>query len=213
MWWLMLCSWVWAQSSTTCNRLRYLNNIKTEIKFSGRKPRITYKRVQRAKMIRKSGKRGTVGLTIAGLESSINFKTMELRHKNTTCIFVTEVRFVFGYDKQEVLIDKRYAPGTCEYQVIMRHENLHVQFNNSGAERFKPRFKQVIRQEFHRVAPLELSNRRPKAQQIQQWLYSLREIPYLDQLRKDVRKLQDLHHNRIDSDHNYKRENKLCKNW
>ena len=121
----MLMVWIlsmkaWAAPS--CARLKRMNNIRTNVNVVGYKPKVVYRRIPRSQLIRKSGDKDTLGLTVAPLISSMEIQTAIIDRGDTLCVFIEDVTYRIGYKQQLVYIDKKYAPSTCPYNVILEHE-------------------------------------------------------------------------------------------
>ena len=209
---LLLASLVRAEQ-IPCTRLRYLNKLQTKINIIDYEPDIIYQKTSRTALIKKTGNKDVLGLTVAPLIHNLELKTTTIEQGNTLCVFIHEVDFHFGYQRQYVYIDARYPEGSCEYNTILEHEDLHVDFNNQALKRYRRPFTNTIRQSFRNIEPLRLKNDKYASRNIALWQEKLQEIPYIDQLKTEMKNFQDLKHGHIDSDHNYKRTNRKCKNW
>ena len=209
---LLLCSQVWAEK-IPCTRLRHLKKLQTKINIVDYKPQIIYQKTSRTELIKKTGNKNVLGLTVAPLIHNLELKTTIIEQGNSLCVFVQEVNFHFGYNRQYVYIDGRYPEGSCEYNTILEHEDLHVNFNNQALKRYRKPFTNTIRQNFRNIEPIRIKNDKYASRNIALWREKLQEIPYLDHLQKEMEEFQDLKHGHIDSDHNYKRTNRKCKNW
>ena len=72
----------------------------------------------------------TRGLTYIRLQTRASFSVVTLTNGKTKCAFPASVDVFIGYElPQYVYIDKRYAPGSCQFEVIRNHENEHVRIN------------------------------------------------------------------------------------
>ena len=58
-----------------------------------------------------------------------------------------------GYDNIDVYVDRRYRPGSCEYAVILEHEQQHVQNFKNTLESYFPTIRERLEQEAHRIRP------------------------------------------------------------
>ncbi len=70
----------------------------------------------------------TLGLTVSNLSISGSVKAKVEQLDKQICASIGILNFKMGYDNGnlKVYIDKKYAPGSCEYEVIREHENYHV---------------------------------------------------------------------------------------
>ena len=176
-------------------------------------PKIYYKRVSHAELVKATKKQSVLGLTIAPFVNDLSFEIVSHTKENTLCVFIKTVHYKIGHPKQDVWIDSRYSPGSCEYDTIMEHENQHVKYNNLAMKRYRRRFTLTVKQEFRNVSPLQIRNDEFAAQRIEYWLSKQKDIPYLKALDQEMNQLLDLKHGHIDTDHNYERTERLCDNW
>ena len=202
---------VWAAPS--CARLKRMNNIRTNVNVVEYKPKVVYRRIPRSQLMRKSGDKDTLGLTVAPLISSMDIQTAIIDRGDTLCVFIEDVTYRIGYKQQLVYIDKKYAPSTCPYNVILEHENLHVQYNNDSLRRYKRQFGRAVKMHFRSVDALEVPKSRSSSAIIQRWIARQKKIPALKQIQRDLSELQDQKHGRIDSEHSYKMTQRKCDRW
>lgn len=207
----MLATTLWAAPS--CARLKRMNNIKTSVNVVEYDPKVVYRRISRAQLIRKSGNKDTLGLTVAPLISSMEIKTAIIDRGDSLCVFIEEVTYRIGYNRQIVYIDKKYAPSTCAYNVILEHENLHVQYNNDSLSRYRRQFVRAVQRHFRSVDILEVPKSRSARRIIQRWMSRQKNIPALEQIQDDLSALQDQKHGRIDSEHSYTMTQRKCDRW
>ena len=208
---MLLVSKAWAAPS--CARLKRMNNIRTSVHVVEYDPKVVYRRISRSQLIRKSGDKDTLGLTVAPLISSMEIQTAIVDRGNTLCVFIEDVTYNIGYHQQIVYIDRKYAPNTCPYNVILEHENLHVQYNNDSLRRYKRQFGRAVKMHFRGVEPLEIPKNRSSKAMIQRWISKQKNIPALKQIQGDLSELQDQKHGRIDSEHSYKMTQRKCDHW
>lgn len=202
---------VWAVPS--CARLKRMNNIRTSVSVVEYDPKVVYRRVSRPQLIRKSGNKDTLGLTVAPLISSMEIQTAIIDRGDSLCVFIEEVTYRIGYKQQLVYIDRKYAPSTCPYNVILEHENLHVRYNNDSLRRYKRQFGRAVKMHFRGIDTLEVPKSRSSRNMIQRWINKQKRIPALEQIQKDLSDLQDRKHGRIDSEHSYKMAQRKCDTW
>ena len=92
----------------------------------------------------------TLGLTVAKLNVQGRAEPeKEVPVQNgSMCASLGTVYFTIGYGSGDltVYIDKKYKPGSCEYEVIRKHENYHVQV----AQQAMAFYKQDIENQIHK---------------------------------------------------------------
>ena len=89
--------------------------------------------------------RHTVGVTFTEVGFSIQASATGLeRRMGGFCVYLDEVEADFGYSLHEVHITREYSPDSCEYSVILDHENEHVSINRQMVRLYAPRFQQRL---------------------------------------------------------------------
>lgn len=67
-----------------------------------------------------------VGLMGRDLKWEFRAQVQGERRGNRYCVGLKHAEMTIGYDRIDVYVDRRYRPGSCQYQVILEHENQHV---------------------------------------------------------------------------------------
>jgi len=81
------------------------------------------------------------GLTVAKPVSTYRIESLT----GSGCFSVTRVQVIFTYeDPVKVYVADKYAPGTCEHQVITAHEMQHVDIFRRGRQIYAERMRQVV---------------------------------------------------------------------
>ncbi len=93
----------------------------------------------------------TVGLTVQQLETKTELFTRTKRDGEKNCAVIYKIIFEFGYDKIPVYIDKKYAEGSCPYQVTKKHEDYHVNVLQQAISFFEPDIKTELRKTLRKI--------------------------------------------------------------
>ena len=89
-----------------------------------------------------------MGLTVSDLKRQSSANTqIESDEHNNFCVYINELNVEVGYPKIDVYIDKKYRPGSCNYNVVKDHENYHVRVQQEGLKFFAPKIK--IRRKYY----------------------------------------------------------------
>ena len=89
--------------------------------------------------------RHTVGVTFTEVGFSIQASAEGVQRRlGGFCVYLTEVEADFGYGLHEVHITREYSTDSCEYSVILDHENEHVSINRQLVRLYAPRFRQRL---------------------------------------------------------------------
>ncbi len=85
-----------------------------------------------------------LGITYAESTYSAQTQSMAMQVRGGYCVYLTNIDAEFGWKRMQVYIASEFAPGTCEYNSVLDHENQHVAVNNGALREFAPRFRAEI---------------------------------------------------------------------
>jgi hypothetical protein len=123
------------------------------------------------------------------------------------CVWLTRVDALLGNPVMDVYVAQEYAPGSCEYNVILNHENTHVRFNLETLRDWLPALRAALTEAARRKFPA-IFPKMPAGGDINAYLFeNVRSILVL--MREDMAKRNAT----IDTPENYRRENAKCHNW
>ena len=149
------------------------------------------------------------GLTSAEDSYSLNIGT---RHytlgQGRYCSVLSEMSLSIGYSKIDVFIDRKYGPGSCEYEAILGHENTHVSINRDVLRQYVPKIRQQLERYARSIGPIYSTSPDTTARRMQKVLGE-----QLQLLHKPMSSVRQARHARIDTRSNYLREQKRCVNW
>lgn len=155
----------------------------------------------------------TLGLTVSNLSISGNAQATVEKQGNQICASLSFLNFKMGYEKGnlKVYIDKKYNPGSCEYEVIREHENHHVAIAQQAMLFFKPDIEQKIQEIVSNMTPKLIKSEQEISSFTQeQFNYILSELqPLLNHINQTIAKK----HAQIDTPESYAKTQALCKNW
>lgn len=157
------------------------------------------------------------GMYLAGLapikinaEYSINFKGLPLGAKEY-CVYPEEVNVYVGFHNPEIYVSKDYPRGSCEHNLILRHEQAHQQINKATLDYFIPYFKKSALKIAHDIGSqkiTKLSAMKKTSQQMQDE-FTTRFNRIVDLFRKELA----IEQGKLDNSINYAAENKICKKY
>lgn len=163
---------------------------------------------------RKSGKfhegERSVGLTVGRLfwRTSMMFSVRLNKQSGRACVYLTDVGLAYGFGKTPVYIDRRYRPGSCQYKEVYRHENAHVAILNTVGYHFQPWLKKKLAASADEMQPV--LSRDPKRAQAG---LNAKISSFSQSLMRMMEKELEKYHSIIDSSHNYRRIQDICKKW
>jgi hypothetical protein len=123
------------------------------------------------------------------------------------CLWVEEVTARIGDPELDVYVAANYPVGTCEYSVVLEHENQHVAINRSVVHAWGPRIGAQLRDVVYRSFPLIVDSAEPAKQAITFLAASVK--PLVDAMIEELRQRNGA----IDTPENYRRTGERCKNW
>ncbi len=149
-----------------------------------------------------------LGLTRRNDELKVQLRSILQRSVDgRTCIWVDDVSARIGDPELDVYVAANYPPGSCEYNVVLEHENRHVAINRGVIAAFGPRIGAQLRAAVHRLFPMITSN--PK---------DVERLPQIliDAVRPSVSAMEDelrRENGAIDTPESYRQANARCRNW
>ena len=125
------------------------------------------------------------------------------------CVIPARVNLFVGYSNPVILIAKELKEDTCEYNVVLRHEQTHQQINVSTLRYFLPKLKTAAVSIINNVDPILITrkNDSEEATQMLTDIYARQLEPLINFLKKEVLKEQS----KLDNQTNYQHEGELCR--
>ena len=153
----------------------------------------------------------TLGMTVSRLGISGSAEPEIQQNGITACIQISRMKIDIGYETLDVYIDKKYKPGTCEYEVVKEHENYHVRVSQEAMSFFKPDIEDALKKAVARVKPVEVRSQKEAERVFQnQFNQVMREVqPLIDHINKKIAEKNY----EIDTPESYRETTMLCKNW
>ena len=155
----------------------------------------------------------TLGLTVSNLTIWGSARSNIERLDKQICASLGVLNFKMGYENGDlkVYIDKKYKPGSCEYEVIREHENYHVAVAQQAMLFFKPDIEKKIHEIVGKMRPQIVRSEKEINQVIQaQFDQIISELkPLIDHINKTIAEKNA----KIDTPESYAQTTALCKNW
>lgn len=124
------------------------------------------------------------------------------------CVGLKDVEMILGYGRITVYVDRRYRPGSCEYAVILEHEQQHVQNFKSNLANYIPQIRSRLEDEVRRLTPRTAGSVKSGADRFVRELRQ-RMAPLLNQMQSDMSRGDRL----IDTPESYRASQARCSNW
>ncbi len=153
----------------------------------------------------------TMGLTVAQLTINMQAKSFVREDSTGACIGLDELTVNVGFPKIDVYIDKKYRPGTCQYNVIKEHENYHVRVQQEGLTFFGGKIEEAFQIAANKIKPRSLSSPGQAQSILNQMVAQVKKD--VDPLIKFVEKRLREENEVIDTYEAYLETSKKCKKW
>jgi hypothetical protein len=93
------------------------------------------------------GKRGrTMGITSYTPRFQLAANSKAQAAGSGYCVYLTEVIADYGFNTHEVFIAKEFPLDSCEYNVVLDHENQHVAINRTTLAEYAPKVRAALEQ-------------------------------------------------------------------
>lgn len=151
------------------------------------------------------------GLTVAQLTTNMTAKLYVQQNSNKTCVGLDELTINIGFPQINVYIDKKYRPGSCQYNVIKEHEKYHVRVQQEGLKFFSPKIKKAFQIAAKKVKPRPLKQNEQPQKVLNNMLAQIRKDvnPLLQYIERRLREENEV----IDTKESYIETSKKCKKW
>lgn len=91
-----------------------------------------------------------LGMTGIKVDTGINVKYKGQPVGNTVCVSVINVDVRFGLKEHSVHVPREYPRGSCQFNVVMRHEMAHVDVNRRTVRKYADILKNEMRSALRR---------------------------------------------------------------
>lgn len=126
------------------------------------------------------------------------------------CVEPQVIKFYIGFSDPTIYISNRLLPGTCEYEVVLRHEQTHQQINKATLDYFIPLFQQALQKIVTTIPNQKITHLNKQnvnhATQLLSEQYTAKIAPLIDIFKKELATEQG----KLDNMDNYDMESLLC---
>jgi hypothetical protein len=102
-----------------------------------------------------------LGTTQSEVEASMNMNFVaQKQRRGQGYIFCMNTKLVtarFGHNKLIVNLPREYRRGSCQYNVVHRHEMAHVDVNRQGVRKYAVILKSELERELQRIGTLDVN--------------------------------------------------------
>ena len=152
------------------------------------------------------------GLAIADIQWEISLSTKgTLQEDGSACIAPVKINLFIGYNSPMIYVANHLKKGTCEYDVVLRHEQTHQQINKKALEYFHRYFYKQAQKIAQEIKPIKIKSFTQEeinraTEEITQH-YSQKLTPVLEHFKQELK----IEHSKLDNPENYGLESLLCK--
>jgi hypothetical protein len=127
------------------------------------------------------------------------------------CIWAVSLRLDFSFTRMDVYLSNQYPVGSCEYNVILGHENQHVAINTRTFEKYKRLMLQALRKT--RTIPTPANPLSVRSMEEGRAIIGARVdhivMPLYDRFKRELVR----ENAKIDTPQSYRRLQAQCKKW
>ena len=154
----------------------------------------------------------TLGMTVSrlGVTGSAD-PEVQRTERNLFCVQIRSVHLTIGYETLDVYIDRKYSPGTCEYEVVKEHENYHVRVSQEAMMFYRPDIERALERALSHIDP-EYASSNDDIQRIfnKQFDRVMAELqPLITFINNKIAEKNYI----IDTPQSYAETTALCENW
>lgn len=150
------------------------------------------------------------GLATVNVSWEISLNTLgQIIGDYDICVIPTHINIFIGYSEPVIYISNELEKNSCEYNVVLRHEQTHQQINKTALDYFLPQLQKQIQAIASGIKPLNVYSITDidKATIDLTKNYNEKIAPYIDDFKNKLLAEQS----KLDNHLNYEHESKLCK--
>ena len=123
----------------------------------------------------------------------------------------TSLNVFIGYQDPTIFISNQLQPGSCEYNVVVRHEQTHHQINTAALEYFIPSLRRSVQKIARDIKPYRIDS----PSKIDEATNTLTEM-YIAEIEALIRHFKSelmQEQSKLDNQTNYQMESDLCRRF
>ncbi|WP_169543332.1 hypothetical protein [Sneathiella aquimaris] len=124
------------------------------------------------------------------------------------CVRLTQIDFKYGMREAQIFIDRKYKPGSCNFKVILAHEQEHMKINMAVQKNFTKMIDGALRKIADRLRPVISGSVQRAADSMENSLYHDLK-PVIREFQKQKRKANL----KIDTPKSYQQVQSRCAGW
>lgn len=150
----------------------------------------------------------TMGLTTYKPSFQMGGRPNVVTTAGGVCVSLAEVKVSYGFEFHEVLVAKEFPVGSCEYQVVLDHEDTHVAFNRQTLKEYSDRVRGELEAMLAAAPPVKTTDANAAVQKTLGDIYAK-----VTPLLQEAQKVQKERNATIDTKFSYGEAFKKCGDW
>ena len=149
------------------------------------------------------------GLATVNVKLKIDLETYtEIRSDYDICVIPDKLHVFIGFVDPVIYISNELPRDSCEYNVVLRHEQTHQQINKSSLDYFIPLFQDAIEKIAGTVPPRHIGSlsEADAATELLIKSYNRKIAPLVNVFKKELL----LEQAKLDNSANYEHEKQIC---
>lgn len=152
------------------------------------------------------------GLAIVSVNWEVSLNTISKIVDDTNiCVVPTSLNVFIGYQDPTIYISNQLQPGSCEYNVVVRHEQTHHQINTAALEYFIPSLRRSVEKIAKDIRPYKIDSpsKIDEATNELTEMYIAQIEPLINHFKNELMQEQS----KLDNQMNYAMESNLCRRF
>jgi len=152
------------------------------------------------------------GLALVNIDSEFELETLtQTMDNNDRCILPQRFKVYIGFSRPTIYMAKELQPGSCNYNLVLRHEQVHQQINKQALEYFIPIIRRELSEIIKKIPPAYVgrmdSEDKISAALTQKYYNAV--TPLVNHLRDQILEEQ----RKLDNRSNYRKESGICRSF
>lgn len=136
---------------------------------------------------------------------------VEALDNDSFCVYPAKIDIFIGYSNPVIYISKELPRGSCQYNLVVRHEQTHQRINKTALEYFLPKFKKAAQKIAEDIKPQRAYDHQKVASITQDMIQEV--ATKLDKVIAIFEKELQIEQGKLDNKLNYSMEDNICKRF
>ncbi len=152
------------------------------------------------------------GLALVNIDSEYELNTLtQTLPNNGHCLVPYQLNVHVGYSRPIIYLAKELEQGSCTYNLVLRHEQVHQQINKQALEYFVPQIYQTIKAQASQIKSIYIAPQASEDKAAQELTQKYHQIitPLVDNFRDQILAEQS----KLDNQNQYRLEGDICRQF